>query len=61
VEDCDDSELKCLVCQCPYEDGDILRHLSSTCNHTFHAECVDEWLKKKDRCPYCSTCIKAES
>jgi len=59
-QECDDSELKCLVCQCPYETGEKLRHLNFTCNHTFHAECVDEWLKRKDRCPYCSTCIIPE-
>ncbi|GMI50555.1 hypothetical protein ScalyP_jg4251 [Parmales sp. scaly parma] len=55
--DCDDSELKCLVCQCDYEDGEELRKLNNTCNHVFHKECVDEWLLKRDRCPYCSTCI----
>lgn len=46
--DCDE---KCLICQFPYEDNDTLRHLP--CKHTFHTDCVDKWLQKKDFCPYC--------
>lgn len=54
----DDSECKCLVCQCEYETGEQLCRLP--CQHTFHADCVKPWLMKKDICPYCRQSIVAE-
>jgi len=50
-----DSSHQCLICQFHYEKGDRLRELP--CGHRFHAECVDQWLKKKDICPYCRKSI----
>jgi hypothetical protein len=41
----------CSICLCEYEDLDELRHLP--CDHYFHQECVDEWLKLKRTCPLC--------
>ncbi|KAI8603257.1 hypothetical protein EDD21DRAFT_42590 [Dissophora ornata] len=41
----------CSICLCDYEDLEELRHLP--CNHYFHKECVDEWLKLKRTCPLC--------
>ena len=32
----------CVVCQTDYINGDTVRRLP--CNHTFHKECIDEWL-----------------
>jgi len=55
----DDSEVKCLVCQCEYEKDDTLRRLP--CGHCFHSDCVSHWLKEKDACPYCRQCIVAKS
>lgn len=51
----DDSERKCLVCQCEYETSEVLRRLP--CGHCFHSDCVEQWLKGKDACPYCRQCI----
>ena len=51
----DDSECKCLVCQCEYEMGEQLCRLP--CQHSFHMDCVKPWLMKKDVCPYCRQCI----
>lgn len=51
----DDSERKCLVCQCDYEANEELRRLP--CGHCFHTACVDQWLNGKDACPYCRQCI----
>eukprot|EP00339_Tiarina_fusa_P011584 CAMPEP_0117027602 /NCGR_PEP_ID=MMETSP0472-20121206/20158_1 /TAXON_ID=693140 ORGANISM="Tiarina fusus, Strain LIS" /NCGR_SAMPLE_ID=MMETSP0472 /ASSEMBLY_ACC=CAM_ASM_000603 /LENGTH=248 /DNA_ID=CAMNT_0004734887 /DNA_START=169 /DNA_END=916 /DNA_ORIENTATION=+ len=54
-KDDNDCDVKCLVCQFSYEKDDVLRRLP--CEHCFHAECVDQWLKSKDCCPYCRTTI----
>ncbi|CAB9499628.1 protein ligase Arkadia [Seminavis robusta] len=58
TKDIDDSEIKCLVCQFPYEKGDDLRRLP--CGHCFHKDCVDQWLKTKDVCAYCRQSIRPE-
>jgi hypothetical protein len=47
----DDSERKCLICQCDYEPNEELRSLP--CGHCFDRECVDKWLMTKEVCPYC--------
>ena len=41
----------CSICLCDYEDQEELRRLP--CDHYFHKECVDEWLKLKRTCPLC--------
>eukprot|EP00828_Plagiopyla_frontata_P010119 TRINITY_DN15303_c0_g1_i1.p4 TRINITY_DN15303_c0_g1~~TRINITY_DN15303_c0_g1_i1.p4 ORF type:complete len:108 (+),score=17.60 TRINITY_DN15303_c0_g1_i1:498-821(+) len=41
----------CAVCQCQWEQGDLLKTLH--CNHNYHAQCIDEWLKKNKNCPVC--------
>merc|ERR1712003_127887 len=46
----DDLLSQCLICQCSYVAGESLRKLP--CNHYFHTECVDQWLRSKDVCPY---------
>jgi E3 ubiquitin-protein ligase BIG BROTHER-like protein len=50
-----DSEHKCLICQCEYERGEELARLP--CHHVFHKDCVAHWLSTKDVCPYCRQCI----
>ena len=49
------TEVKCQVCQFPYEEGDELRRLP--CNHCFHKDCVDLWLETKDTCAFCRKSI----
>jgi Ring finger domain len=49
-----DYEHTCSICLAPYELGsDLLR--SRRCVHIFHWECCQEWLQKRDVCPYCRT------
>ncbi|KAF9143429.1 hypothetical protein BGX30_000495 [Mortierella sp. GBA39] len=51
IEEKDRISSSCSICLCEYEDLDELRHLP--CDHYFHQECVDEWLKLKRTCPLC--------
>mmetsp|Transcript_29173 Transcript_29173/g.62031 ORF Transcript_29173/g.62031 Transcript_29173/m.62031 type:complete len:323 (-) Transcript_29173:122-1090(-) len=52
------TEVKCQVCQFPYEEGDVLRQLP--CQHCFHKDCVDSWLETKDTCAFCRKSIVPE-
>jgi hypothetical protein len=54
-KDENDCDAKCLVCQFPYEEQEKLRRLP--CGHAFHSECVEQWLKDNDVCPYCRQTI----
>ncbi|RWS18910.1 hypothetical protein B4U80_03344 [Leptotrombidium deliense] len=43
---------ECSICFDAYEENDQLRVLS--CNHKFHAKCVDVWFRNEHRqCPLC--------
>jgi len=42
----------CAVCLEAFEPGDRCRRLPR-CEHSFHAECVDSWLRKSGACPVC--------
>lgn len=47
-EDC-----RCLICLSNYVPGDECRKLND-CKHTFHRECIDEWLiHGRNSCPLC--------
>lgn len=41
----------CCICLAKYADNEELRELP--CNHFFHTECVDKWLKINALCPLC--------
>ncbi|XWS68466.1 hypothetical protein CRYUN_Cryun04dG0092700 [Craigia yunnanensis] len=43
----------CIICRVDYEDGDSLTVLS--CKHSYHPECINNWLKINKVCPVCST------
>jgi E3 ubiquitin-protein ligase BIG BROTHER-like protein len=42
----------CVVCRFDYEDGETLTVLS--CKHSYHSECINNWLKINKACPVCS-------
>jgi len=46
-----EEENSCICCMSDYENGDELRRL--TCFHSFHKDCIDEWLKENHKCPIC--------
>lgn len=54
-KDEDDSDVKCLICQSPYEVDESLHRLP--CGHCFHGECVTQWLLDNEICPYCRQTI----
>lgn len=41
----------CVICQCPFQEGDDLRRLP--CMHRFHAECIARGLQYSSCCPVC--------
>lgn len=43
----------CVICRLDYEDGDNLILLS--CKHSYHSECITNWLQINKVCPVCST------
>lgn len=43
----------CVICRLDYEDGDGLTTLP--CNHAYHSDCINNWLKINKACPICST------
>jgi len=45
----------CCVCLEDVCCGNKVRTLP--CLHTFHADCAEEWLKKKKVCPLCQFAI----
>ncbi|KAF0932499.1 hypothetical protein E2562_010395 [Oryza meyeriana var. granulata] len=49
-EDAGDGE--CAVCLEAFRAGDRRRVLPG-CEHDFHAQCVDSWLRKSHLCPIC--------
>ncbi|XP_042495478.1 E3 ubiquitin ligase BIG BROTHER-related-like [Macadamia integrifolia] len=48
----DGSTEQCVICRLDYEDGDALTVLS--CKHSYHSECINNWLQINKVCPVCS-------
>ncbi|KAI8557591.1 hypothetical protein RHMOL_Rhmol04G0021900 [Rhododendron molle] len=45
-------EMNCIICLEDFKEGDITRILPN-CGHSFHLQCMDEWLAQKASCPMC--------
>ena len=49
----------CIICQEPYEEGDLIAVLQ--CDHSYHMTCIDEWVATRSQanratnCPHLST------
>jgi len=52
VDNKDDS---CSICLCSKNKGDIRM---IRCTHSYHYNCINEWLNVKQICPDCRTSIK---
>ncbi|CAA0820470.1 RING/U-box superfamily protein [Striga hermonthica] len=46
------SDGTCPICLSDYQPKETIRSIPE-CNHYFHAECIDEWLKLNRSCPLC--------
>lgn len=42
----------CSICLSDYQPEETLKTIPE-CNHYFHANCIDEWLKLNGTCPLC--------
>jgi hypothetical protein len=42
----------CPICLAEFADGEKLR-LMPNCSHSFHVECIDQWLFSHSSCPLC--------
>ena len=51
----DSDSRKCLICLSEFEEGDKLTTLP--CIHTFHTDCISEWLRRKHECPICKETV----
>ena len=40
---------ECNICM----TNEVKRLLLLNCNHLFHSDCIDKWLKQSNTCPYC--------
>lgn len=49
-------ELNCPICLEDYLEEDILRKMP--CDHFYHQECIDQWLKNNSLCPVCKQNIR---
>lgn len=47
----DEQLTTCTICLVEYEDGELLKTLP--CLHSYHPECIDEWLSGNKLCPIC--------
>ncbi|KAM3270889.1 RING-H2 finger protein ATL30-like isoform X2 [Capsicum chacoense] len=43
--------IECAICLVEFVDKSLIRLL--TCDHVFHQECIDHWLKSNKTCPVC--------
>ncbi|XP_076919585.1 putative RING-H2 finger protein ATL21A [Bidens hawaiensis] len=50
----------CIICLSDYKPKESLRTIPE-CNHYFHAECIDEWLKLNATCPVCRNSPESSS
>ncbi|KAH7549361.1 hypothetical protein JRO89_XS13G0019800 [Xanthoceras sorbifolium] len=46
---------KCTICQEEYEADDEMGKLD--CGHSFHIQCIKQWLTQKNACPVCKTAV----
>ena len=46
-----DDNLDCIICMEKFEENEKVKQL--LCGHIFHGDCIDKWLEKEKKCPFC--------
>ena len=46
------NDITCPICLSDYHANETLKCIPE-CQHCFHSECIDEWLRRKGTCPVC--------
>ena len=46
----------CSICFESYEPNDLL--ITTVCVHSFHKQCLEEWLVAHNNCPLCRTVVE---
>lgn len=49
----------CAICTAEFMEGEGVRVLPK-CNHGFHMECIDNWLRSHSSCPTCRHCLRIQ-
>ncbi|KAF7274025.1 hypothetical protein GWI33_013289 [Rhynchophorus ferrugineus] len=50
-----DGQMSCVICLEDFREHETIKKLP--CNHTFHINCIDHWLKINGTCPLCRSDI----
>lgn len=48
-----DDNLDCIICMEKFEENEKVKQL--LCGHIFHGDCIDKWLEKEKKCPFCKS------
>lgn len=48
---------RCVICMGEFKIGEALRYLP--CMHTYHKDCIDDWLMRSFTCPSCMEPVDA--
>lgn len=51
TDNVDEEQPNCTICFATLEDGDRVGALP--CQHAFHADCLKEWIQRRNVCPLC--------
>ena len=54
------NEGECAICLGIFQDGEKVKVLPD-CNHRYHSECIDEWLRTQSSCPLCRASLRVDS
>lgn len=53
IDEDEDESFDCTICLASVDDGDMVGILP--CSHIFHAECLAQWIQRRNVCPLCQT------